>query len=187
MMLTVPPSNIKDDDDVNLAETVILMRMMMMTAQDWKQATGSYLKKNLTWFAENWHWLKIEERLCTKNLLSWKKYKQFLGGWCVQEVQHRQELERSLQGRLVSQFGSRGMELSQKSQLVCWMIKHMCVVTFTFTIPFQVLYVRLKIKLASLVQSPQGRIFYLDLQLPKTGRSQPKRSKNNQSKSTQKK
>ena len=35
----------------------------------------------------------------------------------------------------------------------------------------QVLYVCLKIKLASLVQSPQGRIFYLDLQLPQTGRS----------------
>ena len=72
--------------------------------------------------------LKIEERSCTKNLFSRKKIQtivQFLGGWCVQKVQHRQELERSLQGRLVSQFGSRGMELSQKSQLVCWMIKHM--------------------------------------------------------------
>merc|ERR1712223_621652 len=66
------------------------------------------------------------------------------------------ELERSLQGRLVSQFGSRGMELSQKSQLV--------------------LYVLLKVKLASLVQSSQGRIFDVDLQLPQTDRSQPKRT-----------
>ena len=64
------------EDDVNLAESVILMRMMTLTAQDWRGQQVLVSKPDLI-CRELASRLKIEERLCTKNLLSWKNTNNF--------------------------------------------------------------------------------------------------------------